>query len=75
VALVKAVGGNAHGYVCDITKKEQVYMAAAQVKTTVGIVSVIYSKSKFKTARSQSSAIYPYRNSPNHLYYTILPLT
>lgn len=40
VELVKASGGRAYGYVCDITKKEEVYATADHVKDKVGRVSV-----------------------------------
>ncbi|XP_072038022.1 epidermal retinol dehydrogenase 2-like [Amphiura filiformis] len=39
--LVREMGGRAHTYVCDISKKEDVYEAAAKVKEEVGEVTIL----------------------------------
>lgn len=44
VELVKASGGNAYGYVCDITKNQEVYATAEDVKNKVGRVSTIFDR-------------------------------
>lgn len=41
VKQVKAIGGRAHGYVCDLTNREDVYRVAAKVTQEVGQVTIL----------------------------------
>ncbi|XP_026731342.1 epidermal retinol dehydrogenase 2-like [Trichoplusia ni] len=42
IECIKSKGGSAVGYTCDITKKENVQMLAAQLKKDVGFVSMLF---------------------------------
>lgn len=41
VQEIKSSGGEAWGFVCDVSKPENVYAVAKEVKATVGIVDIL----------------------------------
>eukprot|EP00128_Syssomonas_multiformis_P006371 Colp12_sorted_trinity150504_noHs@23050 len=41
VAEIKAAGGTAHGYTCDISEREEIYKVAEKVKSEVGKVTIL----------------------------------
>ncbi|XP_037082652.1 epidermal retinol dehydrogenase 2-like isoform X2 [Pollicipes pollicipes] len=41
VRLIRAAGGEAHAYTCDLSKREEVYKTAERVKREVGKVSIL----------------------------------
>ncbi|KAF4529426.1 hypothetical protein B566_EDAN003522 [Ephemera danica] len=52
VRAVQAVGGRAHGYVCDISKRANIYACAEKVKTQVGKVDVVVNNAAITHCRS-----------------------
>ena len=41
VEEIKSGGGEAWGFVCDVSKPENVYSVAKEVKSTVGVVDIL----------------------------------
>lgn len=60
VEQVKSLGGNAYGYVCDITNRECVYKIARQVEKEVGNVSILINNAGVVSGK-------PLLDTPDHL--------
>ncbi|EEB15600.1 short-chain dehydrogenase, putative [Pediculus humanus corporis] len=51
VTKVKSLGGNAHGYTCDITNREMVYETAKKVEKQVGKVTILVNNAGIVSGR------------------------
>jgi len=51
VSLVKAQGGEAYPYICDITNREEVYKTAEDVKRKVGKVNILINNAGFVSGK------------------------